>query len=135
MTTSAPETSLTDRIEQALRTTATTGWTQKPGEEKWDHHLEDGHRYCYLCALCTRDVPGLVAAVAAAVQPELDAARAENDRLRQQLAEARNATLTEGAELIREHRGDLDADAPWWDTRDQACAAALLLAARTQPAT
>ena len=43
----------------------------------------------------------------------------------------RNAVLTEAAELIREHRGELDDDGPWWDTRDRDTATAVLLAART----
>jgi hypothetical protein len=46
----------------------------------------------------------------------------------------RDQVLTEAAELIREHRGDLDDDGPWWDTRDRDTAAALLLAARTTTA-
>ncbi|MFJ8474221.1 hypothetical protein [Kitasatospora sp. NPDC094011] len=40
-------------------------------------------------------------------------------------------TLTEAAELIREHRGDLDDDGPWWDTRDRDTAISILLTART----
>lgn len=43
----------------------------------------------------------------------------------------RDRILTEAAALIREHRGDMDDDVPWFDTRDRDHAAALLLAART----
>jgi hypothetical protein len=61
----------------------------------------------------------------------LEQLEAENRELRQQLARCRNQALTEGAELIHAHRGDLDDDAPWWDTRDRDTAVRLLLAART----
>jgi hypothetical protein len=46
-------------------------------------------------------------------------------------AKARNRVLTDAAELIRQHRGDLDDDNPWWDTRDRDTAIAVLLTART----
>jgi hypothetical protein len=65
---------------------------------------------------------------------KLEQLEAENRELRQQLARCRNQALTEGAELIRAHRGDLDDDAPWWDTRDRDTAMRLLLAARTTTA-
>lgn len=57
----------------------------------------------------------------------------EIDRLRAERAEHRDQVLTEAAELIRQHRGDLDDDLPWFDTRDRDAAAELLLAARTAP--
>jgi hypothetical protein len=61
---------------------------------------------------------------------ELDAARAENDRLRQQQANARNAALTEAGALLLHKRAFLNDVA---DPAEQA--AALLLATLTQPAT
>jgi hypothetical protein len=61
-------------------------------------------------------------------QADAEQARAENDRLRQQLAEARAAALTEGAELIETH-------ARATGLLDLLGAVDLLLAARTQPAT
>lgn len=73
---------LRDPIATALRTTAATGWTHKPGEEKWDHHLDGGHRYYIGCALCRGDVPVLADAVLAVVQPEVDRVRAERDQAR-----------------------------------------------------
>lgn len=55
---------------------------------------------------------------------------AEADRVLAALAQHRDQVLTEAAELLRAHRGDLSDDSPWWDTRDRDTAANLLLAAR-----
>ncbi|AXE76054.1 hypothetical protein [Streptomyces atratus] len=58
---------LREQIANALRTTPTSGHVHKPGEERYDHHpkneAERGHTYTYTCALCTRDVDALTAAV------------------------------------------------------------------------
>ncbi|MDH6141119.1 hypothetical protein P3T35_003132 [Kitasatospora sp. GP30] len=46
----------------------------------------------------------------------------------------RDQVLTEAAELLRQHRGDLCDGYPWWDTRDRDTAIAVLLAARAATA-
>lgn len=66
---------------------------------------------------------------------EIRQLRAELEQAGADRAQHRDQVLTEAAELIREHRGDLDDDGPWWDTRDRDTAAGLLLAARTTPTT
>jgi hypothetical protein len=87
--TETPETTLADRIEQALRDAARTH-PCTCGSTTWASCYHDGRLGSHEARRA--------AAVLAVVQPELDAARAENDRLRQQLAGAQNATLTEAAD-------------------------------------
>ncbi len=109
--TTPPETTLAERIEQALRDAAFScdghcGLTERDCDAQhpiqvsaW-HHGEVGSVYA--------DIPALAAVVAAAVQAELDAARAENDWLRQQLAELaellRTGQYWRGTRLVAESR-------------------------------
>ncbi len=83
-------------LDEALRTTPSTGNSHKPGEEKWDHHPrpgEQGHKYTYTCALCRNDLDALLPALVAAVERVQDAraeqAEAERDQAQAALERVR----------------------------------------------
>lgn len=67
---------LTDRIEQALRTTATF-WKTTPLISQ--HGGDDGHRYETGCALCHGSAPDLADAATAVVKAQLAALDGENN--------------------------------------------------------
>lgn len=102
-------------LDEALRTTPSTGNTHKPGEEKWDHHPkpgERGHKYTYTCALCRNDMdallPALVAAVGRVRDAELEQARAEVTRLTALVGQYADRAIANGqrAEAVEQERDE-----------------------------